>query len=104
MGSFRSKGRNQGHSRRRGKANPERQSFPRIEALEERRLLTGGSNPSDLPAPLWTPTSSNLLDAQNGPMANLGVGLVNVYAAYEKAGGKWLLKTTRISRLWVEAS
>ena len=25
-----------------------------------------------IPAPLWTPTSTNLFDAQNGPMANLG--------------------------------
>ncbi len=84
MGSFRSKGRNQGQSRRRGKATPGRQSFPRIESLEERRMLTGGGG--GIPAPLWTPTSSNLLDAQNGPMANLGVGLVDVYAAYVKGG------------------
>ena len=36
--------------------------------------------------PLWTPTSTNLLDAQNGPMANLGVELVNIYAAYTQGG------------------
>ena len=38
-----------------------------------------------LPSPLWTPSNpANLLDAQNGPMANLGVGTVNIYAAYVK--------------------
>ncbi len=86
MGSFKSKGWNQGLNRRRGKATPGRQSFPRIESLEERRLLTGGGGSSGVPAPLWTPTSTNLFDAQNGPMANLGVGLVNIYKAYVQGG------------------
>ncbi len=42
MGSFKRNGRSQGPNRRRNKANPKRQGFPKIESLEERRLLTGG--------------------------------------------------------------
>src|SRR5262245_42170403 len=82
MGSFNSKGRNHGLNRRRGKASSGRHNLPRIESLEDRRLLSGG----DTLTPIWHPTSTNLLDAQNGPMANLGVGLVNVYAAYVNNG------------------
>ncbi len=48
--------------------------------------MTGGTGDGSTLTPLWTPTSSNLLDAQNGPMANLGVQLVDIYAAYEKDG------------------
>ncbi len=81
MGSFRSKGRKTGSNRRR-KASPAWQSAPNLEALEARRLLSG---PSSL-TPLWTPTSTNLLDAQHGPMADLGVQLVNIYAAYTQGG------------------
>ena len=84
MGSFRSKGRNQGLNRRRDKAGLGRKTFPSLESLEDRRLLTGGGGTSG--TPLWTPTSTNLLDAQNGPMANLGVNIVDIYAAYEKGG------------------
>ena len=41
-----------------------------------------------VPAPLWTPDGpTNLLDAQNGPMANLGVNTVSVYKAYLDSGG-----------------
>jgi hypothetical protein len=83
MGSFRSKVRNHGLNRRRSKASSGRQGFPRIESLEDRRLLSGGDTTL---TPLWQPTSTNLLDAQNGPMANLGVGIVNVYAAYAQNG------------------
>ena len=39
MGSFKSKGRDHGHNRRRGRTGSGRQGFPRIESLEERRLL-----------------------------------------------------------------
>ena len=81
MGSFKRNGRNQGPNRRRGKSSPGRQGFPRIESLEERRLLSGGGDGPSARR-IWTPTSTNLFDAQNGPMANLGVGIVNVYEAY----------------------
>ena len=52
-------------------------SFSRI------RQLLSGSNDAD-PAPLWTPTDTNLLDAQNGPMANLGVSTVDVYTGVRR--------------------
>jgi hypothetical protein len=84
MGSFKSKGRNHGLNRRRGKSSPGRQGFPRIESLEDRRLLSGSGGGTL--TPLWQPTSTNLFDAQNGPMANLGAGLVDVYAAYVQDG------------------
>ena len=88
MGSFRSKGRNHGLNRRRSKASAERQSFPRLESLEERRLLSGGS---DTLTPIWKPTSTDLFDAQNGPMANLGVGIVSIYKAYVQDGNSTAL-------------
>ena len=51
-------------------------------------LSTGGSPDTTIPAPLWTPTSTNLFDAQNGPMANLGVSMVQRLQAYVQSGGK----------------
>ena len=86
MGSFKGYGRPEQPSRRRSQKTPKRNGLPRIEFLEDRRLLSGGRTPT-IPAPLWTPTSTNLFDAQNGPMANLGVGSVNVYKAYVQSGG-----------------
>src|SRR5262249_24861706 len=86
MGSFMAKGRNQVPNRRRGNRHTmKRSGFPKVEVLEERHLLSG-ADPS-LPPPLWQPTSTNLFDAQNGPMANLGVGSVAVYQAYVQGQG-----------------
>ncbi len=34
-------------------------------------------------APLWKPTSTDLSDAQNGPMADAGSDLINIYEGYE---------------------
>ncbi|MGP0069534.1 MAG: S8 family serine peptidase, partial [Isosphaeraceae bacterium] len=86
MGSFKRNGQSQGPNRRRNKSNAKRHAFlVGLEPLEERRLLSGGVSESS--APLWTPTDTNLFDAQNGPMANLGVGLVDVYKAYVDANG-----------------
>ncbi len=83
MGSFKSNGRNHKLDRRRGKSSASRQGLPRIETLEDRRLLSGGSNPT----PIWKPTDpGNLADAQNGPMANLGASAVNIYEAYIQSG------------------
>ena len=85
MGSFKRNGQSQGPNRRRNKSAAKRQGFLGIEALESRRLLSG---PGETPLqPLWTPTSTNLFDAQNGPMANLGVQLVEVYQAYVDGNG-----------------
>src|ERR1039458_9719077 len=88
MGSFKGYGRPEETSRRRSQKTPKRQGLPRIEFLEERRLLSGGNGGSTIPAPLWSPTSTNLFDAENGPMANLGTGLVSVYQAYVESGGQ----------------
>jgi hypothetical protein len=85
MGSFKGYGRPEEPSRRRSQKTPKRKGHPRIEFLEDRRLLSGTE--TAIPAPLWTPTSTNLLDAQNGPMANLGVAVVDVYKAYVQSGG-----------------
>ena len=85
MGSFMAKGRDQGPKRRRGNRHTmKRSGFPKVEFLEERQLLSG---PDQTPPPLWTPTSTNLFDAQNGPMANLGVGSVAVYQAFVQGQG-----------------
>ncbi len=87
MGSFKTSGRNDGQKRRRdSKRNQHRFEMPMIEFLENRRLLTGGG-PTSIPAPYWTPTDTNLFDAQNGPMANLGTALVTIYKAYVTSGG-----------------
>ncbi len=86
MASFKGYDREDGQKRRQGQRKARRNGIPRIEFLEMRQLLTGG--PSVLPAPLWTPSDPrNLLDAQNGPMANLGAGTVDIYAAYVHNGG-----------------
>src|SRR5262245_19452122 len=89
MASFNGYGRQDGPARRRNKKNPQRQGQPRIEFLEDRQLLAGGTDPaSNIPPPTWLPTNTNLFDARNGPMANLGVGIVNVYQAYIQSGGQ----------------
>ncbi len=86
MGSFKRNGQSQGPNRRRDKSNAKRHGFlVSLEPLEARRLLSG--NVGDSSTPLWVPTDTNLFDAQNGPMANLGVGLVDVYKAYVDGGG-----------------
>ena len=86
MASFKGYDREDGQERRQGKRKARRNGIPKIEFLERRQLLSGSNNP--LPAPLWTPSDpGNLLDAQNGPMANLSASSVNIYAAYVNSGG-----------------
>ena len=94
MGSFKGYGRPEQPSRRRSRKTPKRNGVSRIEFLEDRRLLSGGG--TAIPAPLWTPTSTNLFDAQNGPMANLGVGLVDIYKAYVQSGGQTSQLASRV--------
>jgi hypothetical protein len=54
-----------------------------VEVLEGRQLLAVVvAGPSAIPAAYWTPTDTNLFDAQNGPMANLGTELVSIYQSY----------------------
>jgi large repetitive protein len=74
MASFNDNRRGQGPKRRLDDPRRRRQSILAMEPLENRRLLTGGSP--------WVPTSTNLLDAQNGPMANLGTDTVKAYGEY----------------------
>jgi large repetitive protein len=89
MASFKGYGRPEGPMRRRGQKNPKRQGQPTIEFLESRTLLAGdgGGATQAIPAPLWRPSNTNLFDAQNGPMANLGTGLVGIYKTYVQSGG-----------------
>src|SRR5262245_21929050 len=84
MGSFKSEGRDQGPNRRRGiKHKTKRSGFPKVEVLEELRLLSGGGGATGpFPAPYWTPTSTNIGDIRNGPMANMGQDLIHVYQSY----------------------
>jgi hypothetical protein len=86
MGNFKGNGRQEGPKRRRGEKNPQRRGTPSLEVLEPRRLLSGGDNTAPT-GPLWTPTSTNLFNAQDGPMANLGVAPVNIYESYIQSGG-----------------
>ncbi len=88
MASFKGYGRQEGPGRRKGKKNPRRQGLPKIEFLEARRLLASSAGGTGtLPPPLWTPTDSNLFDAQHGPMANLGTAVVGIYQEYMQSGG-----------------
>ena len=78
MGNFKDKGRNRGSDRRRDGAARHRLAISGgLESLETRRLLSGGALPT------WKPTSADLLDAHNGPMANLGPDLVSIYGQYQ---------------------
>ena len=83
MGSFKANGREQGPNRRRAQKQAKRRNSPRLEWLENRLLLTGGDGGN----PVWKPSSTNLADVQNGPMANLGGDLINVYETYIHNGG-----------------
>ena len=46
-------------------------------------LLSGGGGGN----PVWKPSSTNLADVQNGPMANMGSALINVYQTFNNLGG-----------------
>ena len=77
MGSFKRDGQNQKPNRRRGINGPRRRGdVLGIESLESRTLLSG-----------WKPTNNNLADAQNGPMANEGQTLVDLYQSFLKTTG-----------------
>ena len=78
MGSFMTGGSGKGPDRRRGDKHAKRKKgFPKLEWLEGRLLLAtsaiAGGNP------IWQPTSTNIGDIQNGPMANLGGQLITLY-------------------------
>ena len=98
MASFKGNGRGEGPKRHNGNPRRRRQGGLGMEALEQRRLLA--SNPT-VP---WHPTSGNLADAQNGPMANLGGDLVQIYQDYlnyEKGGAVGSFTTPESKRIEV---
>jgi len=76
MGSSNRDGQAQGPEGRGGKRR-RRRGGPGIESLEGRVLLTGNT---------WKPTTTDLTDVRNGPMANEGQDLINVYQTFLKAG------------------
>jgi len=76
MERFKASGREQGPNGRRNKKQARRQNFLWLESLESRTLLSLGN-------PYYVPTTTNLADAENGPMANLGTDLVNIYESFE---------------------
>ncbi len=87
MGSFNGKWRDRNPGRRRGAQSGRKRTLPELESLESRRLLAG---PSDSP-PAWHPTSLDPADVKNGPLANAGQELINIYLeyqAYKQAGGQ----------------
>ena len=72
MGSDKRNGRDD-RGKGRGKFDPRRNriGLPGLEGLENRRLLA-----------TWQPTSQDIYDVQNGPMANLGANLVGIFREY----------------------
>ncbi|HWE38007.1 MAG TPA: Ig-like domain-containing protein [Isosphaeraceae bacterium] len=52
---------------------------PRVEALEDRRLLAIPGSPP----PAWVPTTANLHDVNNGPLAKAGAALITTYFNYQ---------------------
>jgi len=49
--------------------------------------MLSSMGPNAIPAPLWTPTDTNLYDTEHGPMANLGTDLISVYKSFYTSGG-----------------
>ena len=82
MGSFKGNGRGDGPKRRPDDVRRRRQGLLQMETLEERRLLATTASAALGGAPNWHPTTTNLFDGQNGPLANLGKDTVKVYAEY----------------------
>ncbi|HKM56873.1 MAG TPA: hypothetical protein VJY33_25935, partial [Isosphaeraceae bacterium] len=75
MRSFKANGREQGPRERRTTKLARRRGLLKLEWLEERVLLSD----------VWHPTSTNLADVENGPMANLGGPLISLYEAFQGA-------------------
>ncbi len=81
MGSFNDKGRDRRSPRRRGPNDRDRrrQALPILEPLENRRLLAApGYGP-----PTWVPTTTNIADVKNGPLAKAGQDLISLYQEYQ---------------------
>ena len=78
MARFKADSREQGPKRRRNKKQARRRSRLKLELLE--------ADAADPANPYYHPTSTNLADAEHGPMANLGVELVNIFTRHSKKG------------------
>ena len=74
MGSFKANGREQGSRERRNIKHARRRGLLNLEWLLEERVLL---------SVVWHPKSTNLADVENGPMANLGSQLINLYEAFQ---------------------
>jgi len=80
MRSFKANGREQGSRERRTTKLARRRGLLKLEWLEERVLLSTLVR--------GQPTSTNLADVQNGPMANLGQQMIGVYESFVNAQGQ----------------
>ena len=74
MGSFKANGREQGSRERRNIKHARRRGLLNLEWLLEERVLL---------SVVWHPTSTNLADVENGPMANLGGQAISLYKAFQ---------------------
>ncbi len=74
MGSFKANGREQGSRERRNIKHARRRGLLNLEWLLEERVLL---------SVVWHPTSTNLADVENGPMANLGDQAISLYEAFQ---------------------
>ena len=99
MASFNDNRRGEGPKRRLDDPRRRRMSILSMERLENRRLLTGGGiTPGSGGGLNWHATNSNLLDPQNGPLANLGPAAIDAYSDFLKylnAGAKGTFTTSQ---------
>ncbi len=71
MGSDKRNGREDRFNNRPSDPRRRRTGLPFIESLEDRRMLTG-----------WVATSTDPYNTENGPLANLGTSLIDIYKSY----------------------
>lgn len=77
MDSFKGNGRERGPKRRQG-AGDVRKRRPSLESLEKRTLLSIGDGPIS-----FQPTSVDIADVKNGPLAKAGSQLISIYQEYQ---------------------
>ena len=86
MRSFKANGREQGSREHRNIQHARRRGLLNLEWLLEERVLLST-------VVRWQPTSTNLADVQNGPMAPLGGPLINLYEAFQGGGSSSVVPT-----------
>src|SRR3954465_9077351 len=103
MGSFKGDGREQGRpGRRTGSAGRRRLVAPDFERLEGRTLLAVGDVPRAL-----QPTSPDLADVKNGPLANAGQALISIYQEYQaflRNGGNGAFVSGQAGKIRIEGT